>query len=161
MHGPRYADASWVGELLQARRDVDAVAVQPLPLDRDVAQVDADAELHPPLGRQVGVASLQHLLDLDGRAHGAQSCRELRQEGVPGEIDEPPCALLHEQLDLLAVGGDGVDGRVRVRGDEARVAGHVRDQDRGESAFKAVRIHGKAPGPGSAPPGWGSQDPST
>jgi hypothetical protein len=48
--GTRNIDAAWLGKTLQARRNVDAVAVDLFVLDHHVVQVDPDAELHPASG---------------------------------------------------------------------------------------------------------------
>jgi hypothetical protein len=49
----RDADTARLGEALEARRDVDAVAVDVVVLDDHVAEVDADAEPDTLLGRPV------------------------------------------------------------------------------------------------------------
>src|SRR6185312_3279241 len=59
------ADAARLGERLEARGDVDAVAEDVAILVDHVAEVDSDAELHPAPRRDAFVA-LDHLdLDLD------------------------------------------------------------------------------------------------
>src|SRR5690348_16466065 len=60
------ADAAGVGEAFEACGDIDAVAVDLLAVHHHVAEVDADAELHPPLGWQRSVFCLERGLDLDG-----------------------------------------------------------------------------------------------
>src|SRR5262245_52067964 len=54
-----------LGDALQARRDVDAVAENIVLLDDDVADMYADAELDPPVLRQIGIA----------RGHPALNCQ--------------------------------------------------------------------------------------
>ena len=48
----RQANASWLGERLQARGDVDAIAEQIATLHHDVADMDSDSELKPALPRE-------------------------------------------------------------------------------------------------------------
>src|SRR5262249_43364801 len=43
----RDADATLIGQAFQARRDVDALAVDAVALDHDVAEVEPDAEFQP------------------------------------------------------------------------------------------------------------------
>src|SRR3990172_8698232 len=57
----READAARLSEAFHPRRYVDSVAVDPLPFDDHIAQVDADAELHPPGLRQFGVPGFECL----------------------------------------------------------------------------------------------------
>src|SRR3954451_9357930 len=47
VNGAADADPAGIGDLLDARRDVDAVAENIVLVDDDVAEVDADPELHP------------------------------------------------------------------------------------------------------------------
>src|SRR5258706_1153361 len=68
-HGARNTDAARLGEHFQPRRDVDAVAQDVVFLNDHVAQIDADAELHPPRRRDVGVASCHPALNLGGAQH--------------------------------------------------------------------------------------------
>jgi hypothetical protein len=79
---PRDQDAAWLGELLQAGGDVDAVAVDVLAVDDHVAEVDADAERKPVLGRQGGVALAQGLLDADSAGQRLDDAREVGQHAV-------------------------------------------------------------------------------
>jgi hypothetical protein len=77
----RYANAARVGETLQPRRDVDAVAINLLAVDDYVAEVDADAKLHPALG-QARVLSLERSLDPDCALDGVHHAGKLRENAV-------------------------------------------------------------------------------
>ena len=65
------ADAAGLGQGLEARGDVDAVAEDVVALDDHVAEIDADAELDPARRRHVGVAPDHALLDLDRALDGS------------------------------------------------------------------------------------------
>ena len=82
-------DAAGLGQRLQAGGDVDAVAEQVVALDHDVAEVDADPELEPPVRRQLGVAGSKLLLDLDRAAHGFDGAREFGKHAVASGADDP------------------------------------------------------------------------
>jgi hypothetical protein len=60
--------------------------------------------------------------------------------------------LADKQLDLLAVGRHGADGRVLILGHQARVADYVRNQDGGESVLSAFGSHVAIGPPVSSPP---------
>src|SRR5216683_1747448 len=64
------ADAAGVGETLEARGDVDPVAVDLLAIDHHVAEVHADTELHSAIGWQIRVLGLERGLDLDRALDG-------------------------------------------------------------------------------------------
>src|SRR3972149_3618635 len=89
----READAARLSEAFHPRRYVDSVAVDPLPFDDHIAQVDADAELHPPGLRQFGVPGFEGLLDLRRAQPGVHHARELGEQIVAGGIHHPAPVL--------------------------------------------------------------------
>ena len=136
---PRDQDAARLGKLLQARGDVDAVAVDVLAVDDHVAEVDADAELEPVLGRQGGVALAQGLLDVDSAGQRLDDAREVGQHAVTRRADDAAVVLGDEPVDDLAAGPKpGVRaGLVAVH--LAREADRVGAQDRGQLAPPPAR----------------------
>ena len=71
-----------------ARRNVDGVAVDPLALDDDVADVQPDAELEAPLFGEPRVALAEGVLDRRGTFHRAGDVAELRQQIGAGSVDD-------------------------------------------------------------------------
>src|SRR6266851_2032323 len=68
------ADATGVGETLEAGGDVDPVAVDLLAIHHHIAEVHADAKFHAAVGWDIRVLSLERGLNLDGaldRIHDA------------------------------------------------------------------------------------------
>src|SRR5215471_12272529 len=90
MHADRHADAAWCGDLLQTGGDIDAITKDVVPLDDDVADVDADAEGDAPILGQLGGAASHRHLDLDRTAHRIHHARELQEQPVAGGLDDPP-----------------------------------------------------------------------
>ena len=129
MHGGRDADAARVGQRLEPRRDVHPFAVDPLALGADVSEVNADPELHLALCGEVGVSTAQNALDLDCALHSVECARELGQEVVAGEIHEPTAVLAHEELDLLAVVAQDMDGGAFVLGHQPGVPDDIGAHD--------------------------------
>src|SRR6185369_44248 len=119
--GARQTDTAALGQAFETRGDVDAVAVEALTLDDDVAEVDADAEAHPAGGRQLGVARLELALDVDRALHGIHDARELRQHVVTGRVDDPPAVAGDRGGDHRAIRGDRAHGRHLVVAHEAAV----------------------------------------
>src|SRR6266852_8051821 len=112
-HCIRFCDQAAVFELLCIGKKrwcfravaVDAVAVDLRTIDHHVAEVDADAKLHPALRRHLFVFALERGLNLDG-AFGPHS-RRWRTRPVRGRrrVNESPAVLLDQRIDQLAMRG--------------------------------------------------------
>ena len=88
------ADAARLGQRLQPRGDVDAVAVDVVALDDDVAEIDADAEddaLGPPAAPALRRG--HRLLDRDGALDGVDDAGELDQHAVAHQLDDAAAML--------------------------------------------------------------------
>ena len=90
--GARDADAAGFGKGLEPGRDVDAVAVEIVALDDDVAEIDADAELDAPSWRNVLVALGHAALDYGSAAQCVDDAGELDQRPVAHQLDDPAMA---------------------------------------------------------------------
>ena len=66
-HRARHRDPAGLGDAFDPRRDIDPVAENVVALDDHVAEIDADAELDPPVLGNVGVAVAHLALDFDRR----------------------------------------------------------------------------------------------
>ena len=138
----READAAALGQALQAGGDVDAVSVEALALDDDIAQIDPDSEPHLAGGRQVGVPGLEGALDLDGALDSVHDAGELRQHVVAGGVHDAPAMAGHRGGDHRAGLGDGADGRHLVVAHEPAIPLHIGAHDGGELPLHGTRIHG-------------------
>jgi hypothetical protein len=87
------ADAAGLGEALEARRDVDAVAEDVAVFEDDVADVDADAVVDPPVFRLGRLARGHTVLDRDRALDGIDRAGELDEGAVAGELDDAPVVL--------------------------------------------------------------------
>ena len=110
VNGPRDADAAGVGETFQPRRDIDSVAVDLVAFDHHIAEVDADAEVHPARRRQPGVLNLERALNIHRAIDRIDHAGELGKYAIAGRIYEAPVALLDETIDDLAMSGQGEQG---------------------------------------------------
>src|SRR6266852_1446279 len=135
MDGIRDADTAGFGEALEAGGDVDAVAVDLLAVDHHVAEVHADAKLHPALGWQIRVLGLERGLDLHGAFDRIHDAGELGKYAVAGGIDEASMMLLDERIDQLAMGRQGAESRFHVLPHEAAAAEDVGTAYGGELTF--------------------------
>ena len=130
--------AAALGERLHARRDVNTVAVnRAVGLLDYVAEVDADAELHAPVWRELNVVTFEHLLHLDRGLDRLDRTRELRQQRIARRVDHAAAAARHQAGDDFAIGLEGLDGGGLVGRHQTGIADHVCAQDRGQLASAA------------------------
>ena len=145
--------ATGLAQLLQPCRDIDTVAEQIIPLDHHVAEIDADAEHDPSVGRHLGLTLGYALLDRHGARDGVDHRPELDDRPVAHQLDDA----------ALVLGQERVDGRLAqpwYRGqrphfvalDQPRIADDVGGQDRGEAPLHPLGNHvGNLRLPGSLP----------
>ena len=141
-NGARDADAAGLGELLQARGHVHAIAEDVVVLADHVAEVDADAKADLAPRRRVAVAPRHAPLDLDRARHRIRDARELDQHAVPGGLDQPPLVLGDRRVDQLETMGLETRERARLIGfHQAAVPDHVGRKDGREPAFDCGLVH--------------------
>src|ERR1700722_3863983 len=126
------ADCAGLGDPLQPRRDIDAVAHQiAIALLDDIAEVNADAKIDGLVLWQARVAIGHAGLDFDGAAHGVDHAAEFDDEPVAGALDHPPVMHGDGRIDQIAAQRPQPRERaILVRPSEPRVADHIRNQDR-------------------------------
>ena len=141
-HGARDADAAGLGEHLETRRDVDAIAEDIVVLDDHVAEIDADAELDPPRRRHIGIAPRHPPLDLGSARHRVNDAAELHQHAVAGRLDDAAPVLGNGGIDELKA--MGLEARKRPRLvdlHQPAVADHVGGKDCCEPSLGSARFH--------------------
>ena len=126
------ADRAGIGDPFEARGDIDAIAHQiAVRLLDYVAEMDADAELDPALGRQTGIALDHAVLHLDCATHGVDHAAEFDEAAVAGPLDDAPVMQGDGRIDQVAAQRSEPGQRaILVRAGEPAVADYVRDQDR-------------------------------
>ncbi|MCY1239257.1 hypothetical protein D9M68_715860 [compost metagenome] len=90
------ADVGRLRHLLQPRRHIHAVAKQVAAVDHDVAEIEADAELHAPLRREVGVSPLQGPLDGDRCPNRLHCTLEFCDKAIASGAEDAPAMLGHK-----------------------------------------------------------------
>jgi hypothetical protein len=95
----RDVDPARFREAFEACGNVDPVAVDLFAVDHHISEVDADAELHPALGRDIRVLSLERGLDFDGALDRIHDAGEFCQHAVSRGINETSVMLLDERVD--------------------------------------------------------------
>ena len=122
------ADPTGLGDTFKARRDVDAVAVDVVAVDDDVAEVDAD-----PKDDALAVRPrfrLDGALDGERASDGVDHAGKLHQRAVADELHDPAVVLgdggSEQRLAMALEGGE----RPRLVGaHHARIAHYVRGED--------------------------------
>jgi hypothetical protein len=124
-----HADATRLGEGFQACGDVDAIAINVVTLDDDVADVDADAHRDALLLRHIRLPIGDALFDRDGALDGIDHAGELDQRAVGHDLDEPTLVLGDLRLEEILT--QRLEARVRallVGRHQPAVADDVRGQ---------------------------------
>jgi L-rhamnose isomerase len=80
---------AWIGNTLEARGDIDAVAENVVCLDDNVAKIDADPIFNPMMLRHRCVASKHVLLDDDTAPHSFDGTVENRKKSVTCGFYQP------------------------------------------------------------------------
>ena len=141
-HRARNTDATGLGEHFQAGRDVDAVAKDVVVLDDDVAEIDADAELHPARRRDVGIAPRHPALDLGSAQHRIDDAVEFDQHAVARGLDDAAAILGDGRIDQLDPMGLQTGERPRLVGlHQPAKADHVSGKDRREPSLWSRHVH--------------------
>jgi hypothetical protein len=125
------------------RGDIDAVAVNVLLVDDDVAEIDADAELDAALLGDAVIAQRDLVLDFDGTTHRIDDAGEFDQQPVAGGLDDAAAVL--GDLGIRQLAPQRRQSRERtflVVAHQTRVAGDIGCEDRREPAFDARSAFG-------------------
>src|SRR5215471_4357249 len=93
MYAARNADSTRFGKLLQPRRYIDAIAVDVVALDNDVADVDTHAKVDPLIGSQAGIAAKHSALHVNGAARRVDYAGKLQQQPVPYGFNDTATVL--------------------------------------------------------------------
>ena len=129
-HSARDADAARLGQASSRAAMFTPSPKMSSPVDDDVAEIDADAELDALVGRHAGVALRHAALDLDRATHRVDDAGELHQQAVAGGLDD--AAAMFGDLRIDQRGEMRLERRERavlVGAHEPAVAGHVGGQD--------------------------------
>ena len=144
MHLVRHANSAGLGDALQPGGDIDAVAEDAVFVIDDVAEIDADTELHALLGLDAGVALAHGALNGDRALDRVHDAGKLGQDAVTRRVDDPAVEIGDHRQDHGLVALE-IAHRARLVGAHQRaVPGNVSGQDRCEPARLALR-HGNFP----------------
>jgi hypothetical protein len=108
-------------------------------LDDDVAEVDSDAEYHPAVGRQGGIALGLGALHVDGTPQRIDNAVELDQESIPHGLDKPAVVICDIGLEhLVKLGLEMSASSFLVRLAEMPITSDVGNHHSGKPALHAA-----------------------
>ena len=129
------ADAARLGQRLQPRGDIDAVAVDVVAIGDHVAEVDADAEGDALVLGDVGIAVGHRPLYLDRAAHRIHHAGKFHQHPVTGGLNDASVMFLDLGIDKLSTMRlETFERSFLVYSHQARVTRHISCEDRGKMA---------------------------
>src|SRR5208282_42502 len=96
-------DSAGLGDSLQSRGDIDAVAHQvAIALFDHIAQMNANAKFDAALGRHASITFKHAALNLDCTAYGVDHAAELDECSVAGAFDHAPMMHRDGRIDQIA-----------------------------------------------------------
>ena len=138
----RNGDTAGRGHRFKANGDVHAVPEHLVLVGDHISHVDAETELHGPVGRQMIVPLRHQRLHRDRRLDGADDARKLQQEAVAGVLHDAAAMIENDRIYRAAMGLEGGVGACLVGAHHPRVTGHVSADDGSQTS-----LHSHAPEP--------------
>src|SRR4029434_9066804 len=139
INGPRDANASRLSQALQARRNIDPISIDLLPLRNDISQVDAQAKLHLTPDRELHIPRVDLLLDGDCTLHRLQHTGKLGQQVISWGVYDATSVLLHDSVNDASIELQGVDGRLLILAHQAAIPRDISTEDRRKFACHTCR----------------------
>ena len=136
MHRARNQDAVGLRQRLQPCSDVHTIAIDVAAVNDDVADVDADAEFDPPIGRHVRIALCHAALDVNRATHCIDHTDEFDKDAVAGRLDDATAVLGDLGVDqFLADALELAERAFLVQAHQPAVTGNVARKNCGQSTF--------------------------
>src|SRR5467141_3433252 len=145
VNGARDVNLAGLGNALETRSDIDAIAINVGCFDDDVAKIDTNPILDPMMPGQRCITPHHVLLDDDAAPHGFDRTVEDGNKTVAGGFDESSVVPCNAGLDQAAL--DPLDAAVRsffIDFHKAAVAGDITRDDRGKTARRRLHPRGLA-----------------
>jgi len=135
-------NAAGFGQRFQPRRDIDAVAVNIVALDDDIAEIDADAQ-HDRRWRAVGIRRQSgRALHRERAVHCIDHAAKLDNGAVANQFHNPPVVSGNGRVENdLAVPLQGGERAGLVGSHQAGIADHISSKDRRKLTVNAFLGH--------------------
>src|SRR5262245_54646195 len=101
-HHRRTGNAAGLRQRFEPGRQVDAIAVEIVAIDDDVADIDADTEFDLAIIGDPGIAIMHADLDLDSTARGVEHAAELDEEAIAHHLEDAPAVFRYGRIEDFA-----------------------------------------------------------
>src|SRR5262245_15285681 len=101
-HYRRTGNAAGLRQRFEPGRQVDAIAVEIVAIDDDVADIDADAEFDLAIIRDSRISIMHAGLNLDSTARGVQHAAELDEQAVAHHLEDAAPVFRYGRIEELA-----------------------------------------------------------
>jgi hypothetical protein len=126
---------------------IDAVAENVIVLDDDVAEIDADTKLDPPLDRHLGVALSHGGLYLHGALHRINDAGKFDKQSVASRLDDAALMLADVRVDeLTAMSFEARQSAGLIRAHQPAVASDIGGDDGRKTALDPLSAQSSLPG---------------
>ncbi len=119
------AQLTWIGQGFQPGRDIHTVAIDIVPVNENLAQIDADAEKKTLILSEFGAQRADGILDADGTVGRCHDALEACQDGVSGVVHDLSTRVPDSIGDQVETGGQLPMGAKFVRLAQSAVSGYV------------------------------------
>jgi hypothetical protein len=109
-------------------------------LNDDVADVDADPELHVLTGRSIGILLGDSILHRDSTLHGVDGAGEISDEAIACRVEDPTAMRSDQPIDDCPISREDAKRAHLVPAHEGAVASNIGGEDRGELPFDGWRF---------------------
>ena len=133
------ADTVRLRDAFQPRSDVDAVAIDAAFIVDDIADIDANAELHAPFWLNRSVALCHFGLDSDRASDRVHHAGKFGENAIAGGVDDAPAEFANHWKHHCLMPLEVTHRARLVRAHQRAITGDVRGQDGGEPARLALR----------------------
>ena len=140
------------GDLLQPRRDIDAVPEDVVVVDDHIAEMNPHAKHQPFVGGHFDVALGHQALHAERGAHRMKRAGKFEQQPVAGGLDQPPAFFGKERIDRLAMRLERRQRAELVRAHQPAVADDIGANNDAQTALDGRHKRGllTIAGPGCA-----------
>src|SRR6185437_15052383 len=138
----RDRNAAGLGNAFEPSREIDAVAINVIAFNYDIADVDADTEHDRPVFRAISVDLPHSPLNGYGAFNGIYDAPKLDQSAVAHKLNNATAVLTDRGIDeVFATRPKRGECTTFIRRHEAAVSNHISGEDRCKPPLQALSSH--------------------
>jgi hypothetical protein len=141
-HGFRTSDSTRYCQALQPNRKIDAVAVEVITIDDDVAKIYTHSKLETFILRVASIPLGHSSLDFDGTARRIYHAAELDQEAITHHLEDATCMLVDRRIETVPpMLPKKIERLLFIDFHEAAVSDNISGQDRRQPTLNMFLRH--------------------